>query len=298
MKEQYNYDLKKHTTFKIGGKAKVVCFPKNTEELIEALKRYPDALVLGGCSDVLISSEGIDTEVILTTGICENRIEGTKIYADCGVRTVFSRAAYNACLSGAEFLIGIPATIGGVIYMNASAHNQSISDIFDKCKIFDRKNKKIVTLNRADMEFSYRSSIVSRKDYVILSAEFNLKNTNPVEIKTLIDRNIEFRKQRQPSLVMPNAGSVFKNPEGDSAGRLLEKAGLKSQIIGDAKVWENHANFIVNLGNATSNDVLKLMLRMYNEVKVQYGTELEPEIKFHGKANGEEKEIWRTLTKK
>lgn len=297
MRIERDYELKKHTTFQIGGKAKLVCFPQTVEELEEALKKYPGALVIGGGSDILISSKGIDGEVIITTDITDFRIEDTKIYAACGVRTpFFSREAAKAELSGAEFLLGIPGTIGGVVYMNAAAHSQSIADIFSSCKVFDRKTNTVKTLTKEEMEFEYRKTVISKKDYIVLSAEFDLRKGNLDEIKSLMERNTEFRRQKQPSLALPNAGSIFKNPENDSAGRLLEKAGVKSKMIGGAKVWENHANFIVNIGYATSNDVLKLMYKMYNEVKVRYTIELRPEIKFFGIADEDEKEIWQTMT--
>ena len=180
--------------------------------------------------------------------------------------------------------------------MNASAHSQSIAEIFTSCKVFDVENKKVLTLNKDDMNFEYRKTVLSEKKYVVLSAEFELKTSTAEEVKALMQRNAEFRKQKQPSLALPNAGSIFKNPENDSAGRLLEKSGVKSKIIGGAKVWENHANFIVNIGYATSNDVLNLMYKMYNEVKVRYTIELHPEVKFIGIANEEEKEIWQTMT--
>lgn len=299
MRIEKDYCLKKHTTFQIGGNADIVCFPKSEQELEEALIQYPDALVLGGGSDVLISSEGVSGAVIITTDVSNFEINGTKIIAACGVRTpVISRAAAEVELTGMEFLLGIPGTIGGVVYMNASAHSQSIADIFTGCKVFDRDSKSIKTLTKNDMNFEYRKSIISKKNYIILNAEFELKQGNKEDIKSLMERNIEFRRQKQPSLALPNAGSIFKNPENDSAGRLLEKSGVKSKILGGAKVWENHANFIVNIGYATSNDVLKLMYKMYNEVKVRYTIELQPEIKFFGIANEEEKEIWQTLTNK
>lgn len=299
MKIEKDYPLKKHTTFQIGGNADIVCFPQTELELEEALIQYPDALVLGGGSDVLISSEGINGAVIITTEISDFKIEGNKIIASCGVRTpVISRAAAAAELSGMEFLLGIPGTIGGVVYMNASAHSQSIADIFVSCKVFDIDSKSVKTLTKDDMNFEYRKSVISQNNYIVLSAEFELTKGNAEEIKALMERNIEFRRQKQPSLALPNAGSIFKNPENDSAGRLLEKSGVKSKILGGAKVWENHANFIVNIGYATSNDVLKLMYKMYNEVKVRYTIELQPEIKFFGIANEEEKEIWQTLTNK
>ena len=145
------------------------------------------------------------------------------------------------------------------------------------------------------MEFSYRTSIASKKKYIILSVEFDLQKSDKEEIKNLMDRNLEFRRQKQPSLALPNAGSVFKNPENDSAGRLLEKSGVKSHIIGGAKVWENHANFIVNIGQATSTDVLNLMKKMKDEVKTRYTIELVPEIKYIGNTDEEEIEIWKKI---
>ena len=295
MKIEKDYELKKHTTFQIGGKAKMVYFPETVEELEQTLSENPNAIVLGNGSDVLISSEGIDGDVIITTEINEFEINGTKVYATCCVKApVLSREVAEKGLSGMEFMFCIPGTIGGMVYMNASAHSQSIADIFVSCKVFDTENKKVLTLNKDDMVFEYRKTILSEKKYIVLSAEFELQPSTTEEVKALMQRNAEFRKQKQPSLALPNAGSIFKNPENDSAGRLLEKSGVKSKI--GAKVWENHANFIVNIGYATSSDVLNLMYKMYNEVKVRYTIELHPEVKFIGIANEEEKEKWQTMT--
>jgi len=296
MKIEENIELKKYTTFQIGGIAPVVCFPESIDELVDALKKYKNALVLGNCSDVLISSKGINKPVILTTGIKDFEIQGTKVTADCGVKAPkLSVAASEEGLSGFEFMIGIPGSIGGMVYMNASAHGQAISDKFVSCKVFDREDETVKTLTKKEMEFSYRTSIASKKKYIILSVEFDLQKSDKEEIKNLMDRNLEFRRQKQPSLALPNAGSVFKNPENDSAGRLLEKSGVKSHIIGGAKVWENHANFIVNIGQATSTDVLNLMKKMKDEVKTRYTIELVPEIKYIGNTDEEEIEIWKKI---
>ena len=297
MRIEKDYELRKHTTFQIGGKADIVCFPQTVDEFVEALTQYPDALVLGNGSDVLISTDGVDGVVIITTEINKFEINGTKITADCGVKApILSRAAAENGLSGMEFMFCIPGTIGGLVYMNASAHSQSVAEIFTSCRVFDLETKAVKVLNKSDMKFAYRKTVLSDKKYIVLSAEFELRESNTAEVRALMERNAEFRRQKQPSLALPNAGSVFKNPENDSAGRLLEKSGVKSKMIGGAKVWENHANFIVNIGYATSNDVLMLMYKMYNEVKVRYTIELHPEIKFFGRANEEEKEIWQTMT--
>lgn len=297
MKIEKNIELKKYTTFQIGGTAPVVCFPETVEELTEALNKYPDATVLGNCSDVLISSKGIDKPVIITTGIKDFKVDGTKVVSSCGVKApMLSTVAAEEGLSGFEFMIGIPGSIGGMVYMNASAHGQSISDTLVSCKVYDRVNNCVKTVSKKEMAFSYRHSAAAEKQYIVLSVEFDLKKSDKEEIKSLMERNLEFRKQKQPSLALPNAGSVFKNPENDSAGRLLEKAGVKSCIIGGAKVWENHANFIVNIGQATSTDVLKLMQKMKFDVKDKYTIELCPEIKYIGNIDEEENKIWKTIT--
>ena len=148
------------------------------------------------------------------------------------------------------------------------------------------------------MEFGYRHSLLQNGRYILLGAEFELKKAPQQDIKDLMDRNLEFRKNIQPSLANPNAGSVFKNPENDSAGRLLDKAGVKELCADNVKVWEKHANFIVNTGEATSENILELIYKMYTTVKETYTIELEPEIKFLGKKNKREEEICKQIYKK
>lgn len=296
MKIQENYELKKHTTFKIGGSAKKVFFPETIDELIFLLNNDQKAVVLGGCSNVLISSKGIEENVIITTNIVEYEFKGNILKATCGVKGPFlSKKCQEQSLSGFEFMIGFPGTIGGMVCMNASAHNQAISDSFLRCTVFDLKTKKILELNKNEMKFNYRKSIFSEKNYILLSAEFELKLSDKEKINELMERNLEFRKLRQPSLVLPNVGSTFKNPENDSAGRLLDLAGAKELSHGGAKIWENHANFIVNFENASSKDVLNLMLKMYNIVKEKYTIKLQPEIKYIGIRDTEEEKIWQTM---
>ena len=177
-------------------------------------------------------------------------------------------------------MIGFPGSVGGEVYMNAGANGQQISDTFLSAKVFD--GNSIITLTKDKMDFSYRHSICQDKRYIVLEAEFELTQKNPDEIKRKMVENLEFRKMHQPSLALPNCGSVFKNPENNSAGKLLDECGVKELQIGGAKVWENHANFIINTGGATSTDVLKLMLEMKQRVKEKFGIELVPEIKFLG----------------
>lgn len=291
-----NKEVKNITTFKIGGKVDKLWYPTNQKEFIHLLTTLENPLIFGSWSDVIISSEGIRGDVISTAKMKNFEIRGTKVYTDCGVKGPF--LAQQACekgLSGFEFMIGFPGTIGGNIFMNAGAHAQSISDNLVGVCVFDMKKKEIKILQKDELKFAYRHSKLQEKPYILLSAEFELKKAKKEDIKALVDRNLEFRKSHQPSLAIPNAGSVFKNPENDSAGRLLDKAGVKEFSCGGANVWEHHANFIVNTGNATSEDVLSLMSKMYDAVKEKYTIELKPEVKFFGVQSATEKEICEKL---
>ena len=294
-----NFDIKSMTSFKVGGSVKKIYFPKNQQEFVLLLKNIKNPLVLGGCSNIIFSSEGYDGEIISTIKMDTVQVRGTQIIAECGAKgPMVSQTAYEHALSGFEFMIGFPGSIGGNVCMNAGAHGQNISDTFVKGCLFDLKTKEIVYFEKDEMDFSYRNSILQNGRYVLLSAEFALRKSEKNDIKILMDRNLEFRKNIQPSLATPNAGSVFKNPENDSAGRLLDKAGVKELCADNVKVWEKHANFIVNTGNATSENILELIYKMYTTVKETYTIELEPEIKFIGKKNKREEEICKQIYKK
>ena len=291
-----NFEIKNLTTYKIGGKVKKVFFPESQAEFTELLREHPETLVLGNCSNVLFSSNGYDGEIIITSELKQFEIRGTHVFSAAGVKgPLLAQKTADAGLSGFEFMIGFPGSVGGDICMNAGAHGQCISDCLTQCCLFDRKNNEVVYMKKDEMDFGYRHSVLQDKRYVLIHAEFELKKSPTEDIKSLIDRNLEFRKNIQPSLKNPNAGSVFKNPENDSAGRLLDKAGVKSYDLPRAKVWENHANFIVNKGEATSEDILTLMVMMYNAVKNQYTIELKPEIIFLGDKTEKEEELWNIL---
>ncbi len=294
-----NYELKKHTSFKIGGCAKRAFFPQSVEEFVQLLNTLKNPIVLGSCSNVLISSQGINEDVIITSKMNVFEVVNNTITAQCGVKVpMLAREAEQNNLSGFEFMIGFPGSVGGAVYMNASAHSQAISDTFKVGRVFDTESKKVVELNKDEMKFGYRSSILQEGRYILLDAKFELLPVNKEEISSIMNRNLEFRKGKQPSLAMPNAGSIFRNPPNDSAGRLLEKAGVKGLKEGGAQVWLGHANFIVNIENATSKDVSKLMNKMYNEVKDKYTIKLVPEVKYIGIKSKEEEELWDTMLNK
>ncbi len=294
----YNdYNIKKHSTFKIGGNVKTVAFPETIEELINLLSSEEYDYILGNCSNILFSSDYINKSIILTEKLNKYFINGCKINVSCGTKgPVVSSECRKRNLSGFEFLIGFPGSFGGMICMNASAHNQSISDTFISANIYDVKNKKVITLKKEEMNFKYRNSIISNSGYVLLNADFELKRGNEEDIDEIMKRNIEFRKTRQPSLTYPNAGSIFKNPLNDSAGRLLDLCEMKGQTEGGAMVFDKHANFIINKDNASSKDVLKLMYRMYSKVKEKYTISLKPEIIYIGNKGTEEYKLWELMT--
>ena len=294
-----NCEIKQMTTFKVGGKVDKVYFPQSQSELVYLLGNLKNYIVLGNCSNVLISSKGYRGNIILTTKMKEFHINGNCVTAECGVKgPLLAQQAAEAGLSGFEFMIGFPGTVGGEIYMNASAHGQSISDRLKRCCLYDTEKKEIVYKEKPELDFGYRKSALQDRRYVLLGAEFELTKGNKDEIKDLMERNLSSRKEIQPNLNCPNAGSVFKNPENDSAGRLLDKAGGKDLKAENAEVWKNHANFIVNKGNASSLDILNLMLKMYLAVKDKFTIELTPEIIYLGEMTKEEEKICKILYKK
>lgn len=292
-----DFDIKRLTTFKIGGKIKEVFFPQNLEEFEQILKENKDIKVFGNLSNTLISSDGYDGKIVLTTKMNNIKIDETRVVADAGVKgPKLSQEVYKNGLSGLEFMIGFPGSIGGEVCMNASANKQAISDTLTSVTCYS-KDKGLVKISKNEMEFAYRTSRCQCEDLIVLQAEFVLSKKNKDEIQSQMESNLEFRKAHQPSLSLPNCGSIFKNPQGDSAGRLLETIGAKELTVGGVKVWENHANFIVNTNSGTSLDVITLMHTMYKKVKEKYNIELEPEIRFLGGNNEKENELCNILYK-
>lgn len=290
-----NYDLSKETTFKVGGVSSSVYLPETLEQFCDLLTNIENPHVLGAGSNTIISSDGIDFPLILTKKLDKFEFEGNFLTAQCGAKTaLLSQKACEKELSGFEFLICIPASVGGVVLMNASAHKQWISDVIVSAKVFDLDSKKILELSKDELELEYRNSILNRKNYILLEAKFELKPLEKELIQQRMEANKSYRNQNHPSMKTPNAGSIFKNPEGEVAGRLIDGTGLKGTSIGGAQVSEIHANFIVNIGGATSFDILSLMFLVQEEVQKKYGYKLRPEVKYIGNSEKEEI-IWQKL---
>lgn len=298
MKILENYDLTKHTTFKIGSCAKIVYMPEDQSEFVQLLKSFDKIpLIIGGGSNLLISSNGVDEAVILTSELDKTEIKDNVIKAQCGTKTGgLSKIAADNELSGIEFLYVIPATVGGVVKMNASAHSQSIKDILEKAEVFDFETKEVITLSNEELDLDYRTSVLQKKPLVLLNATFKLHKKEKSMIELKMKDNLAYRKEKQPSLSEPNAGSIFRNPQGAIVGKMIDELGLKGESEGGAQISEKHGNFIVNFSkHALSSDVLKLMFKMYNSIKQKFGYELKTEIIFVGNMTEEEKEIWEVV---
>ena len=291
-----DFDIKNLTTFKTGGKIGEVFFPQNLAEIKNILLNEKDKIqVFGNLSNTIVSTDGYDGKIVITTKMDKIQINGTKVTVDAGVKgPKIAQVVQKEGLSGFEFMIGFPGSVGGNVYMNASANGQCISDKFIKAECWS-KEKGFFTLQKDEMKFGYRSSVCQLDNIIVLNAEFELDKRNPAIIQKQMEENLAFRRAHQPSLSLPNCGSVFKNPEGNSAGRLLDEVGAKTFISGGARVWENHANFIINYNNGTSEDILNLMYKMYTEVKEKFEIELRPEVKYLGNKNTREVELCKIL---
>lgn len=295
---EHNFDIKKLTSFKIGGQISEVFFPENIDEFVQILDENKGIKIFGNLSNTLISDDGYGGKILLTTKMKSIHIDGNKVIADSGVKgPKLSQEVCKAGLSGLEFMIGFPGSVGGEVCMNASANGQAISDklVSVTCYLPDTG---LIKLQKAEMDFNYRTSRCQKENLIVLQAEFNLEKKEVSEIQEQMNKNLDFRRNHQPSLALPNCGSIFKNPQGDSAGRLLDSVGAKELNCGGVKVWENHANFIVNHQAGSSTDVLKLMYEMRQKVQNKYNIDLEPELRFLGGNNHKENELCKILYKK
>ena len=292
---EINFDIKKSTSFKIGGQIARMYFPTSVEEFVDIKTKEPDAFVAGNLSNILVSSDGYDGAVICTKKMDSIKFDGNTVFAGAGVRgTKLSKLALEKGLSGLEFMVAFPGSVGGEVFMNAGAHGQMIADVLKSAKVYCPE-KGVIKLANADMEFSYRTSVCQKMPYSVLEAEFELTPSTTDKIQEKMNENLSFRQNKQPSLTLPNCGSTFRNPDGDSAGRLLDAAGVKGLVSGGVHVWENHANFIINDGEGTSLDVLRLMDEMYSRVKEKFDIELKPEVRYLGGNNKGEVGICRKL---
>ena len=292
---QRNVLLKNYTTFRIGGPAKYFFVAKNKKDLIKAIsvakKLKLPFFILGGGSNLLVSDKGFNGILIKIRNTkyeipaCPAGRQNTKIMAEAGVMLEeLVNVSAKAGLSGLEWAVGIPGTIGGAIRGNAGAFNKSMKDVVKSVEALEVKNEKCKVKNfkNRDCKFSYRDSIFkNNKNLIILSVTLQMKRGDKKEIENKIKKNLEQRNKTQP-LNFPSGGSIFKNPPGFFAGELVKRCGLKGKKIGNVKISEKHSNFIVNLGNGKAKDVIKLIKLIKQKVKKKFGVTLEEEIQFLG----------------
>lgn len=281
---RFHEPMAKHTSFRIGGPAEVMALPKNERELASVLKASAildcSAAIIGAGTNILAPDDGIPGLVICL----KDCLDGILPIGETGIRVMagvtMTRAAVFAAnhgLSGLEFAHGIPGTVGGGVYMNAGAYGGEICQVCSQVAVMDRAGQMHI-LSNEQMEFGYRHSCLEDKDWIVLYADFQLTPMPVQEIKNKMAELMAKRKASQP-LELPSAGSAFKRPMGGYAAALIDQAGLKGFQVGDAGISVKHAGFAVNLGNATAEDVKKLLQQVSNQVFTASGIRLEPEIR-------------------
>ncbi|MDD4674681.1 MAG: UDP-N-acetylmuramate dehydrogenase [Syntrophaceticus schinkii] len=274
--------MKNYTTWRVGGPADLLVIPWTTGDVKKALlfaQEYCLPLtVIGNGSNLLVLDGGVRGLVIkLGRGLKGASLQGEMITAEGGVMLpALARMALKSSLSGLEFAAGIPATVGGGIIMNAGAFGKDIGSLVQEVETIDHQGKQQKWL-QDELSFSYRSSSLKGRNLIILRAVFRLTPALKEDIAARMEANLAFRCKMQPT-EFPSAGSVFRNPPHDYAGRLIEEVGLKGHRIGDAAVSPKHANFIVNCGSATAREILELIKTIQEQVSEQKGIMLAPEV--------------------
>ncbi len=278
-----NEPLARFTTFRIGGPADYYLEPKDKEDLLQVVQYLHQQafpyIVIGSGSNMLVSDKGYRGAVIsLAQGFADIGLEGDMVDAGAGVRlSQFVDFCVEHSLRGTEMLAGIPGTLGGAIMMNAGAYGGEISDYLVEVEIL--RGSSFKKIKKEEGGFRYRKSDLGQD--IIVRARFSLPSGEKEELKRVRNELIRKRNETQP-VNFPNAGSVFKNPPGDRAARLIEACGLKGLTVGGAEVSERHANFIVNRGQASAKDVLELIEMIHQRILDQFNINLELEVRLIG----------------
>ena len=270
-----NHSMKNHSNMKVGGVAKRFIVVENKEELKDIFEKYRNIFLIGNGTNTLIDEGDLDITFVSLKEL--NKIEELGE----GIVRVEAGLDFNKLIafmnrnnySGLENLAGIPGSVGGLVYMNGGAYGSEIFDCIKEVEIFD-ENHQIRTLKKEDIKFSYRSTEIQDKKWVIISATFEFKRG--FDLQKVIDIQA-LRESKQP-LDKPNLGSTFKNPEGDFSARLISEAGLKGTRVGGAEISSKHPNFIVNHGDATFEDISKIFTLVKEKIKKLYNIQLEEEI--------------------
>ncbi len=277
--------LSEISSFKIGGYADFAVYPKNEDQLaktvVEAKKSGIKFEIIGNTSNILFSDNGYSGILIFTKKINKASIDQTVLSAECGAKlSSLAVLARRHSLSGLEFAHGIPGSVGGAIAMNAGAYGGEMADIVISSRIYDTEKNEFSIIDNSKHNFEYRKSIfTSNKNLVCISTQFRLIEASIDDIKNTMYSNLQKRRASQP-LNLPNCGSYFKRPEGYFAAKLIDDCGLKGYSVGGACVSLKHAGFIVNMGGATSEDVIELSRKVKQIVFDKFGVVLEEEVKY------------------
>lgn len=279
--------MSRHTSFKIGGEAKILVIPETIEQIaktIELCKAYDQPFfIMGNGSNILVDDDGIDALVIkISEPFGKVEINGTEVIAEAGVLlSKLSKIVMRESLQGFEFASGIPGTLGGAVFMNAGAYGGEMKDVVNWIDVLTMEGE-ILRIDRDELAFDYRTSVVRAHGWVVLRVSMSFERGNFEIIKEITNELTKKRVSKQP-LDLPSAGSTFKRPPGHYAGQLIENAGLRGLRHGDAQVSEKHCGFIVNLGNATCKQVMDLISVVQKVVLDTFGVELEREVRIFGK---------------
>ncbi len=283
-KYDQNVSLANHTTYKVGGNAKLFVYPKDRDKLVMLLRLLKSEnikyKILGNGSNTLFSDKEYDGVIIKLDCLDKVTVFKNIVRAEAGVNLIkLSNQTVRLGLAGLEFATGIPGTVGGAIYMNAGAYKSDMGYVTKSVEVLT-PNLEIITMTNKEMDFHYRTSFLQKhKDYICLEATFYLRESDKNLLLEIVEDRKKRRLESQP-LEYPSAGSVFRNPENLFAGKLIEDLGYKGYSIGGAKVSDKHANFIINYNKATGKDIKDLIEFIKDEVKKNYDIDLKVEQEF------------------
>lgn len=282
----YDEPMKNHTSFKVGGNAKILVKPNDEKSLVEILKLVKENninyYILGNSTNVIVKDDGFDGVIIkLKDRLNDLSIDGDVIYAGAGASmTEVSDFAWENSLEGLEFAHGIPGSVGGAIVMNAGAYDGETKFVVDRVRLLDSQFQ-IIEKTVDEMNFGYRHSIVQEEDLVVLGAYYKLKKGDKEAIREKFEEFDRRRREKQP-LELPSAGSTFKRPTGYFAGKLIDDSGLRGFTHKGAGISEKHCGFVVNKNNATASDILETIAIVQKVVKDNFGVDLQREVKIIG----------------
>lgn len=283
-KVEKNISIKKLTTYKVGGLAKVLIFPKNEDKLITLLKLIKknnfSYKIIGNGSNLIFSDQDYTGILIKLNELNQIDIIGNKIKVGAGYSLIkLSHVAARNSLTGLEFAAGIPGTVGGALFMNAGAYKSDMGYIVQSVRVLT-PDFRIIELENRELNFHYRTSFFkTHPNFICLEAFIKLTKGDKSSIESVMKERLKRRVETQP-LEYPSAGSVFRNPKDQFSGELIERAGLKGYQKGGAKISDKHANFIINTGNAKASDIRDIILHTKNVIKEKYDIDLLVEQEF------------------